>query len=29
MNDIILGIIILGVWLFINRLLLPKMGVPT
>lgn len=29
MNDVITAIIILGGWYFINRVLLPKMGVPT
>ncbi len=29
MNDMITVIVILGAWVFINRVLLPKMGVPT
>jgi len=29
MSDLITAIFILGAWYFINRVLLPKMGVPT
>lgn len=29
MNDILTGMLIVGVWLFIQLVVLPKLGVPT
>jgi hypothetical protein len=29
MNDILTGMLIVGVWLFVQLVVLPKLGVPT